>query len=110
LNGGSKSLTINRTCYYGPSSGTLSSTARTTKNNWTINQNTALENDYFVIQYPKVWGTLSSITDNDTGYEAVANSETFNKTPTEVTKNGGTYYEYKTNNKLSGKLSFKVNS
>jgi len=104
----SKSLTINRNCYYGPSTGTLESTARTTKTGWTVTTSTAINNDYFVIQYPKVWGKLTSITDNDTGYEALGAA--FNSTPTEITKNGGNYYEYKTINKQNAKMNFKINS
>ena len=106
----SKSLTIQRTCYYGPANGTLSTTNRTSKTNWNIKTSSTINNDYFVFQYPKAWGKLSSVTDNDTSYEALTNSETFDNTPTEVIKNGGTYYQYKTNKPQNGNLNFTTKS
>ncbi len=106
LTGSAKSLTINRMCHYGPS-GKLVTSGRTTKNNWKVESSTALDNEYFEFSYPKVWGTLSSITDNDTGYEALGSA--FNSTPAETTLNGGTYYTYITNKPQSGKMSFTIN-
>jgi hypothetical protein len=103
----SDAITINRTCYFGPDNGTLDSTNRTSKSNWTVTSS-ALNNKYFVILYPKAWGPLTSITDNDTQYEAL--SSTFAGTPETVTKNGGEYYKYKTINKQNGAMNFTINS
>ena len=108
----SDSITINRNCYYGPDGGTLSISARASVNNWNVTHDT-LNNKQFVIMYPKAWGALKSITDNDTGYEALG--DTFNKIDPNnlksgdtVTKNGGTYYVYKTHKPQNAKMNFTL--
>ena len=95
----SKSITIQRTCYYG--AGTASSTTnRTTKSNWVIS--VTLANNKAVFQYPKVWGTVSKIVDAN-GYDVTS---TFVRS--EVTKNGGTYYQYISESANTGSFKYTL--
>ena len=103
--GASTSFTINRNCYYGAENSQWIPVARTSKTSWTVS-GYSVDNDYFVILYPKDWGTLSSIIDNDTQYEALGSA--FNSTPRTVTANGGEYYQYSTIKKQNGKMNFTV--
>jgi hypothetical protein len=101
----SATLTIQRKCFYGPKKEVLTSVNRTTVNSWTITT-ASIANDFFVIRYPKAWGTLSSIIDNDTNYEALGSA--FSSTPDTVTENGGDYYQYETINKQNGAMNFTL--
>ena len=94
------SLTIYRYCYYGVSGGTLSSTSRTSKSGWNIE--VTLASQKAVFQYPKVWGTVSKILDgNDYDVTGIF-------VRTEITKNGGTYYQYELNVANTGIFTFKI--
>lgn len=95
----SKSITIQRTCYYG--AGTASSTTnRTTKSNWVIS--VILDNNKAVFQYPKVWDTVTKIVDAN-GYDVTS---TFVRS--EVTKNGGTYYQYISESANTGSFKYTL--
>ena len=93
-------LTIYRFCYDGVSGNTLSSTSRTSKSGWSFE--VTLASQKAVFQYPKVWGTVNQILDGN-NYDV---TDIFVRT--EVTKNGGTYYQYELNAANTGTFEFKI--
>ena len=115
-------LPLQRLVYFGPASGTLK-TANSSRSAPLTCQN-EVDNDYYIIRYPRGWGKLKSIIDIDSTYDLYATA--FGTEPRSVDLNGNAYtgkavtdtdydagadtayYEYKTFKKQTGPMNFTL--
>lgn len=96
----SATLTIRRKCYYGPTANPTSIDA--TGKSQLCPQFITLNQAKAVFKYPKCWGTITTIRDNN-GYDV---TDLFVRT--EATMHGGAYYVYTMKDDNTGSFKYSI--
>lgn len=96
----SDTLTIRRKCYYGPTANPTSIDA--TGKSQLCPQFITLNQAKAVFKYPKCWGTITTIRDNN-GYDV---TDLFVRT--EATMHGGAYYVYTMKDDNTGSFKYSI--